>query len=127
MQTKAVVKHVSEGLAGGWQDSQRGPASWYTLFSSDITPTDSLTAGVVTLEPYIGKLSIHRHNPAEIYYILSGQGVVHIDGTDYPVTVDSSVFIPGDALHGIYNTGSSPLRFFYAFALDSFAEVEYKF
>ena len=127
MQIKPIVKHLSEGESGGWNDPQRGLIGWRTLFSSDITPTNSLTAGVVELEAHIGKLNPHRHSPAEIYYILSGQGIVHIDGTDYPVSVDTSVFIPSNALHGIRNTGDTTLRFFYAFALDSFASVEYKF
>lgn len=127
MQTKAVIKHISEGLAGGWNDPQRGLISWQTLFSSDITPTDSMTAGVVELEPMVGVLNPHSHSPAEIYYILSGEGMMHIDDTTYPVSVNTSVFIPGNTLHGIRNTGSSPLRFFYVFAVDSFESVDYKF
>jgi mannose-6-phosphate isomerase-like protein (cupin superfamily) len=127
MKLKPLIKHVSEGVRGGWNDPERGLASWQTLYSSDITPTNSLTSGVVELEPRIGMLKPHRHRPAETYYILSGQGVMHLDGTDYPVTPDTSVFIPGDTLHGIRNTGDTTLRFFYAFAVDSFNEVEYKF
>jgi quercetin dioxygenase-like cupin family protein len=39
----------------------------------------------------------------------------------------SAVFIPGGAEHGVRNTGAGILRLLYAFAADSFAEVEYEF
>ncbi|MCB8978163.1 MAG: hypothetical protein H6657_12140 [Ardenticatenaceae bacterium] len=38
----------------------------------------------------------------------------------------SLVFIPGDAPHGLRNTGSEVLRLLYVFAVDSLDEVVYK-
>ena len=37
------------------------------------------------------------------------------------------MFIPGDAVHGIENTGSAELRFDYVLAADAFEDVEYIF
>jgi len=110
----------------GWDDPVKGRVGWRTLFSADLTPTDSLTAGIADVEPG-GWLGLHRHIPAEIYYVLEGRGIVTIEGREREVRAGAAVFIPGDAEHGIRNTGITPLRFLYAFPVDSFGEVEYRF
>jgi mannose-6-phosphate isomerase-like protein (cupin superfamily) len=122
-----VIKHVSEGFADGWDDPIRGKVSWHTIFSAGITPTNSLTLGVAELEPGNDALNIHRHEAAEVYFILSGHGVVHIDGKDYPVRAETALFIPGNTLHGFKNAGQTTLRILYVFAVDSFDQVIYKF
>jgi oxalate decarboxylase/phosphoglucose isomerase-like protein (cupin superfamily) len=43
------------------------------------------------------------------------------------VTAGSAVFVPGDAEHGIRNTGEGPLRFVYAFATDAVDDVVSRF
>ena len=43
------------------------------------------------------------------------------------MSAGTAVAIPGDVEHGIRNTGPIPLRFFYAFAVDSFDDVVYRF
>ena len=52
-----------------------------------------------------------RHAQPEIYYMLAGHGVVILEGEE----------------HGVRNTGTGILRLLYAFAADSFAEVETEF
>ena len=47
--------------------------------------------------------------------------------TGYTVTTGTAAYIPGNSEHGIRNTGTGPLRFFYVFAVGSFAEIEYRF
>lgn len=121
-----VVRHEGDGAQDEWDDPVRGVLSFRTLFSGGSTPTRSLTAGVTELRPG-GWLGLHRHTPAEVYHVVDGEGVVLLDGSEHRVTAGSSVFIPGDAEHGIRNTGSGRLRVFYAFAVDSFDEVEYRF
>ncbi|MBG6182478.1 oxalate decarboxylase/phosphoglucose isomerase-like protein (cupin superfamily) [Arthrobacter sp. CAN_A214] len=46
---------------------------------------------------------------------------------DHDVAAGSSVYIPGNAVHGIRNAGNGILRFFYALAADSFDEIDYHF
>ncbi len=79
----------------GWDDPVKGRIGWRTLFSADATPTAALTAGVAKLQPG-GWLGLHRHEPAEIYYVLEGRGVVTLDGAEIEVGAGSAVFIPGD-------------------------------
>lgn len=109
----------------GWND-QRGRLTWRTLFSADSTATDCFVTGVAEL-PEDGFLALHRHGQAETYYVLFGEGVVSLGGTEYRVRAGSSVFIPGSTEHGIRNTGTQALRFFYALAADAFTDVVYVF
>lgn len=109
----------------GWND-ERGELTWRPLFSADSTPTDHLVTGVAELQQD-GFLALHRHEQAETYYVLAGEGVVTLAGAEHPVRPGSTVFIPGSAEHGIRNTGTQKLRFFYALAADDFTDVEYVF
>ncbi len=110
----------------GWDDEQTGSLYFRTIFSAGQTPTEALTAGVSDITPG-NALKLHRHPQPEIYHLVAGEGIVTIDGDEYPVQTGSSVFIPGNAVHGIRNTGQSTLRFFYVFATDSFDNVQYTF
>ena len=112
----------------GWDDAIRGTITWRTLLSGDRTPTAQMTLGVTDVgagqpHPFLP----HRHAQAEIYYVLSGEGVVSIDGVEHPLRAGTSVFIPGDVWHGARNTGSEVLRLLYVFATDSFSDVNYIF
>lgn len=105
-------------------DPAEGILRWRTLTSGDRSPTDTLTTGVAEIDPG-EQLALHRHEQAEIYYLLQGKGVMTIGGIERPVGPGMTVFIPGNAEHGIRNVGTETLKFFYAFAVASFDEVEY--
>jgi quercetin dioxygenase-like cupin family protein len=125
---RGVVVHEETCGLEGWDDAIRGKVVWRTLLSADRTPTAQLTLGVTELGP--GQPSPflpHRHAQAEIYYVLSGEGVVQIDGVEHTLRAGSSVYIPGDVPHGARNTGCDVLRLLYVFAADSFSDVHYVF
>ena len=50
-----------------------------------------------------------------------------IDGKDYSVEGGCSIFVPGDAEHGIRNEGEEELRWFYVFPTAAFGDVVYRF
>ena len=108
-------------------DPQHGDITWHTLFSTPKTNTSDFSAGIAICPPKTGHLCAHRHKQAEVYHILEGEGDLTIDGVTSHVNAGSTVFIPGDAEHGIVNTGSGRLRWFYVFAVGSFEEVIYRF
>jgi mannose-6-phosphate isomerase-like protein (cupin superfamily) len=84
--------------------------------------------GVAELPPgQPRQIVTHRHAQIEAYYILSGEGVVEIDGVEHPVRAGSAIYLPGDVEHGAVNTGPETLRLLYVFAADSFDQVEYRF
>jgi mannose-6-phosphate isomerase-like protein (cupin superfamily) len=122
------VVHETDCPLEGWDDPARGRVVWRTLLSGDRTPTGSLTLGVVEIGSGDSQeFQPHRHAQPEAYYILSGEGVVHIAGADHPVRPGSAVFVPGHAAHGARNTGAGPLRILYVFPADSFDEIRYEF
>lgn len=120
-----LVLQDNECRITSWND-HRGRLTFRTIFSADSTATDAFVTGVAELAED-GYLALHRHEQAETYYVLSGTGVVTLDGIEYPVHPGSNVFIPGSSEHGIANTGTQTLRFFYVLAADAFAEIEYVF
>ena len=124
-----VMRHLvlqeSDRQVTTWDD-HRGRLTFRTLFSADSTATECFVTGVAEL-PQDGFLALHRHEQAETYYVLSGEGVVTLGGIDYQVRAGSGIFIPGFSEHGIRNTGTLTLRFFYVLAADAFTDIEYVF
>ncbi|KAK1140083.1 hypothetical protein N8T08_010915 [Aspergillus melleus] len=104
-----------------------GELTWHTLISAPQTPTSDLSAGIAVCPPRTGHLCAHRHTQAEIYHILDGEGEMIIEGRKFVVGKGSTVFIPGDAEHGIVNAGEGLLRWFYVFPTGSFGDVVYRF
>jgi mannose-6-phosphate isomerase-like protein (cupin superfamily) len=107
-----------------WSDS-RGQVGFRTIFGGLVIPGD-FTVGVTDLE-LDGWLGHHRHEPAELYYMLGGEGILTIDGEDHAVGRGMAAYIPSNSEHAIRNTGARPLRFLYVFAVASFEEIEYRF
>ena len=125
-QLQPLVISESDVARDSWDDKTKGVLGFRTLFSGGTIATQALTAGIADLNAG-GWLGLHRHTPAEISYVVEGHGTVTLDGDDYLVSAGTTVYIPGDTEHGIRNTGAAPLRVFYAFAVDSFDDVTYRF
>ncbi len=64
-----------------------------------------------TLKP--GKKSLlHRlKKSSEIYYILEGEGIMHIDGESEKVQKHQLIYIPPNSKQYIENTGKNELKF----------------
>ncbi|KAH7075125.1 hypothetical protein FB567DRAFT_183925 [Paraphoma chrysanthemicola] len=149
-------------LPESFPSPDRGIVSWKTLISSPQTRTNTFTVGIGTCPAGSrvscpsqhssssagqghgqgqGFLALHRHAHAEIYYVISGRGVVSIDGREERVGKGSLVFIPGDAVHGVRCLGGGEdgkggdgeeedggdLVWLYVFAADGFGEIGYRF
>jgi mannose-6-phosphate isomerase-like protein (cupin superfamily) len=104
-----------------------GELTWHTIFSSSATTTSAMCAGIACCPPLTGHLCAHRHEQAEIYYITEGRGIVTIAGKDSFVSQGSTVFIPGNAEHGIRNESEEDLKWFYVFPTGNFEDVIYRF
>jgi mannose-6-phosphate isomerase-like protein (cupin superfamily) len=128
--TQAVIissEYTSTQTPEKFDVPSRGECTWHTLFSQPNTETDTMCAGIAVCPPHTGRLCPHRHEQAEIYYIISGKGVMTIDGKEHFVEGGSSVFVPGNAEHGIVNGGEEELRWFYVFPTAAFSNIVYCF
>ncbi len=126
--SRPFVVHERDCELEDWSASGRHGVSWRTLLSGDRTPTDSLTMGIAEIEPGSpDEFHLHRHEPAEAYYILAGSGAMSIDGEIHEVSAGSAVFVPSNSIHSIANIGADVLRVLYVFGVDSFGDVVYVF
>lgn len=65
----------------------------------------------VTIPPGCS-LGIHEHKgESETYYILSGRGTYHDNGTDRPIGPGDVTFTPDGCTHGLDNTGNEDIVF----------------
>jgi quercetin dioxygenase-like cupin family protein len=124
--SKAHVVNEPSLPLEGWDDPARGTCLWRTTTSADVAPTDTLSTGIAYFAP--GEtLAPHRHSHPEVYFVLEGELELTIDGIKHCVTPNTSIFIPGNAEHGMLNAASKPARIFYCFAADRFSDVKYQF
>ena len=53
----------------------------------------------------------HKLKTSEVYYVLSGSGLMHIDREEHNVSTQCAVYIPPGATQFIENTGNTDLEF----------------
>lgn len=97
-------------------DAKKSGGDWGTIriYTPDSTVTQG-TSSMLTaeLEFLPGKRlqPPHRHENEEFQYVIEGTGTWHLNGQDIPLQPGDLMYAkPGD-LHGIANTGATPLRF----------------
>ena len=57
------------------------------------------------------KSKLHKIKSSEIYYILEGRGILHIDEESHHLEKDDSVYVPSNSRQFIENSGSNELKF----------------
>jgi len=53
----------------------------------------------------------HRLKTSEVYYIMAGHGLMHIDEESFEVSPECAIYIPPGATQYIENTSDSDLKF----------------
>ena len=57
-------------------------------------------------------VKVHQHKVQEqVYHVLEGEGLMHIDGKDHVVRKHDYIFLPPGVDHAISNTGLVDLVF----------------
>ena len=54
---------------------------------------------------------MHKIRSSEIYYILDGDGTLHVDEKTYKIRRDDSVLVPPNSIQFIKNDGKTDLKF----------------
>ncbi len=126
---KPIVINQTEQSWEGWDDAEIAAKSairWKILISGERGPSAGLVNGIAEF-PVGTRLPLHHHEPAETYYVVSGQGHMEIDGHDADIGPGSTVYIPSNAKHAVRCTGAEPLVFIFTFACDRFDKIVYHF
>ena len=53
----------------------------------------------------------HKLKTSEVYFILEGNGIMHIDNESKEVTENQTIYIPPNSVQFIENTGKEELKF----------------
>jgi quercetin dioxygenase-like cupin family protein len=73
----------------------------------------ALTFGSLLLKPGMSPHAPHQHPEEEIMILTEGAGEISVEGKVTKVAAGSSMYCGAGKLHGIVNTGKSPLLFYY--------------
>ena len=88
-----------------------------TVFVHYNGPTDQLSGmctGMAILEPGASPHPPHRHPEEEILVISDGTGEIECDGKTTQVGAGAIMYCAGGTLHGIVNTGETPMTFYWS-------------
>ncbi len=88
------------------EDSERPWGSYSVIAEGD-------SFKVKTIEVHPGqRLSYQKHaRRSEHWFVVTGEGIVTLDGVDVPVHRGSTIDVGLGVAHRIHNTGTSPLVF----------------
>ena len=73
----------------------------------------SMTAGSLELKPGAEPHPPHQHPEEEFLLIAEGNGEILVHGNTVQVGPGSLMYSESNRLHGIKNTGSTPMRFYF--------------
>ena len=57
-----------------------------------------------------GKAGMHSHTYDEVVYVVEGEGVLHLGGSETPIRAGSCIHLPPLEEHCLENIGSQPMR-----------------
>lgn len=95
----------SEGAAPG--------AKAYVHFNGPTEQLEALACGLVTLEPGAQPHPPHQHVEEEIMIVGEGTGEFSVNGVATQVKAGDMVFAESNVLHGVRNTGSERMVFYF--------------
>src|ERR1700679_620177 len=95
----------AEGAAPG--------AKAYVHFNGPTEQLAALASGLVTLEPGAQPHTPHRHPEEEIMIVGDGSGEFSINGVATQVKTGDMVFAEANELHGVRNTGTTRMTFYF--------------
>jgi mannose-6-phosphate isomerase-like protein (cupin superfamily) len=73
----------------------------------------TMTAGSLRLKPGMSPHPPHEHPEEEFMVITEGTGDVTVEGKPFKVGPGSMMYCAAGKLHGIVNTGKTPLLFYF--------------
>ena len=103
---KEMLTETVEEAHGG-----RGITQIMHLIPLDKLPANASMFSIATLQAQ-SRIGVHTHlNESEVYYILSGKGVINDNGLSIPIKAGDSYLCCKGSEHGIVNDNDEPLVF----------------
>jgi len=93
--------------------TQEGFGDLRVYFDGPTPQLKSVTTGSLRLKPGMSPHPPHRHPEEEFMVIAEGTGEISVEGKVTRVAPGSIMFCAAGKLHGIVNTGKTPLLFYY--------------
>lgn len=85
----------------------------YEYFNGSTEQLSLMVAGSLTLKPGMSPHPPHKHPEEEFLLVTEGSGEIEVDGIVTNAGPGSMMYCAGDHMHGIRNTGSGPMTFYY--------------
>lgn len=82
-------------------------------FDGSTDQLTAITAGSLKLKPGMSPHPPHSHPEEEFLHVAEGSGEIMIDGKTTKVGPGSIMYSAGNKMHGITNTGKTPMLFFF--------------
>jgi mannose-6-phosphate isomerase-like protein (cupin superfamily) len=82
-------------------------------FNGSTDQIGSMTAGSLRLKPGRSPHPPHQHPEEEFMVITEGTGDILVDGKTTKVRPGSMMYCAAGKVHGIFNTGTEPLLFYF--------------
>ena len=83
------------------------------FFDGSTDQLQGMIAGSLELQPGMSPHPPHRHPEEEFLLVTEGTGEIFVDGKITKVGPGAMMYCAGNELHGIENTGSTPMLFYY--------------
>lgn len=81
----------------------------YFMIDPETSPSHSLKLGQTIIYP-TGMTTGHSHDDLEeVYYVVSGSGVMQVGDDEYPIHTGDAQYVPPGEFHTTRQTGNVPL------------------
>lgn len=87
------------------------------LFDNERGNWQEMMVGIFELDPGI-HYTLHYHNHPEIYYIISGHGVIYVGDSKIGVSSGSTIYVRARVVHGADCLGKEPLRMYWVYGAE---------
>ena len=85
---------------------------FYTYFYGETIGTKNTIVGLAIIAPNNEIHPPHQHAEEEFLYILEGSGIWTLNGVETPAKTGDVLYVSPWDIHGIFNTGDIPMKFF---------------
>jgi mannose-6-phosphate isomerase-like protein (cupin superfamily) len=84
------------------------------MITDETCGSTQYTAGLFWLAPHVAGHGDKHPNQDEVYYIINGSGILHLEGEPIAIEAGDVVFVPKDHYHSVENNGDDVLKLFWA-------------